>query len=115
MMHYGIADQHDFDYFLFLAGGDVVDHGSEEIPNQDSEVRAALREANPAHHVSALNGLGIKARTQAKQFSGREIEQLSDDGGGTEIDGYDQASAAGPSQLSIIGKHRHVPLFDLQL
>ena len=73
MMHYGIADQHDFYYVLFLAGGDVVDHGSEKIPNQYGKVTAALREANPAHHVGALDGLGIQARAQAKQFAARQV------------------------------------------
>ena len=69
MMHYRIADQHHFNDFFFPAGGDIMDHGSEEIANQGGEFVTALREADPAHHIGALNRLRIQAGAQAQQFA----------------------------------------------
>ena len=115
VVHHRVADQHHFHDLLFAAGGDIDQHGSEEVANQDSEVIAALREANPAHHIGPMNCLRIQRRAQAKELSGREVQNLGNDRCGAQIDSHGETGAAGPSQLSIVGEHRHVPLFDLQL
>lgn len=97
VLHHRIAHDHD----VFEPGGEIVE-GEEKFgndlaklltdePGEDVPLAGLYGEVNAAHHIRAMLRLSIQGRADCEHMAGAQVEQLSSDGGGAQIDGNAQA------------------------
>jgi hypothetical protein len=121
VVHDGIADQDDV-----IEGGGQVAVGEEEFGDHDTELvadeageRGGLRvlegEVDATHDIGAVACLGVEGSSDGEDVAGGEVEELSDDGGGAEIDGDAEAGLRREREGGVVGQDGMFPLCEFEL
>jgi hypothetical protein len=113
VVHDGVAGKQDF--ANGTAGGEFLDHRAERLADGAREdAGVAQFEADAAHQVGAVTALRVESGSDVEDFAGGQIEKLSSQGRGANVDGDAKSFGGFEGKRRVVGEDGRVPLINIQ-